>query len=78
MVTVHARIRAAAGWFSGINADEKVKRIVANPPVEQTGNVIRIGRIEDSELRNNVSISYEITSPAETRADSEPVRDTKP
>ena len=32
IVTVHARIRAAAGWFSGINADEKIKRIVANPP----------------------------------------------
>ena len=69
VVTVHARIRAAAGWFSGINADEKIKRIVANPPVEQTGNVIRIGRIEDPDLRNNVSISYEITAPTETRAD---------
>ena len=50
----YARIRAAGGWFSGMNADEKIKRIVANPPVEQTGNVIRIGRIEDSELRNDV------------------------
>ncbi len=69
VVTVHARIRATAGWFSGINADEKIKRIVANPPIEQSGNVIRIGRIDDSELRNNVSISYEITSPADTRAD---------
>lgn len=69
LVTVHARIRASAGWFSGANADEKIKRIVANPPIEQNGNVIRIGRIEESELRNNVSISYEITSPAETRAD---------
>jgi DUF4097 and DUF4098 domain-containing protein YvlB len=69
LVTIHARIRATGGWFSGVNAEEKVKRIVANPPVEQTGNAIRIGRIDDSELRNNVSISYEITAPAETRAD---------
>ena len=57
------------GLVSGANADEKIKRIVANPPIEQNGNVIRIGRIEESELRNNVSISYEITTPAETRAD---------
>jgi hypothetical protein len=69
VITIHARIRASGGWFSGINADEKIKRIVANPPIEQSGNVIRIGRIEDSELRNNVSISYEITSPSDARAD---------
>ncbi len=69
VVTIHARVRAAAGWFSGMNADEKVKRIVANPPIEQSGNVIRIGRIEEYDLRNNVSISYEITTPSDTSAD---------
>ena len=43
---------------------------MANPPIEQTGNTIRIGRINDPAYRNNVSISYEIVVPAETRVRS--------
>jgi DUF4097 and DUF4098 domain-containing protein YvlB len=63
-VEVHARIRARNGW--GLSAEEKVKRIEANPPVEQSGNTIRIGHLEDRELRQNVSIDYELTLPART------------
>ena len=61
-VTGHIRITE---WFSG-NAEEKIKRLEANPPIEQTGNDIRIGRIDDPELRHNISISYEVVVPAET------------
>src|SRR5215470_1344985 len=53
-VTVHATIRARDSW-SGLSAQEKIKRLQANPPVEQRGNDIRIGRIEDRELQQNVS-----------------------
>ena len=71
-VYISAKIRAnnGGGWFgsgSGLSAEEKVKRIEANPPIEQNGNTISIGHIEDRELRQNVSISYEITVPAETK-----------
>jgi len=44
----------------------KVRALEANPPIEQKGNTVRIGHIEDSELRRNVSISYEVEVPADT------------
>jgi DUF4097 and DUF4098 domain-containing protein YvlB len=48
-------------------ADEKIRRLEANPPIEQNGNMIRIGRIADSELRRHVGIGYALTVPATTR-----------
>jgi len=66
-VQVVGKIRAREGWKSSLSAAEKVKRLDANPPIEQTGNVIRIGQIEDEDLRENVSISYELVVPAETK-----------
>lgn len=71
-VYISAKVRANNNsWFGnggGMSAEEKVKRIEANPPIEQSGNSIRIGHIEDRDLRQNVSISYEITVPVETKA----------
>lgn len=71
-VRVIGRIHVSAGWFSGGNEQEKVRRIESNPPIQQTGAMIRIGRISDPDLRRNISISYEIWTPAETvlRADT--------
>jgi len=67
-VHVSAKIRVSEGWhISFSEAQDKVKRLEANPPIEQSGNVIHIGEIRDEELRHNVSISYEVTSPADTR-----------
>lgn len=69
VVTIHGRIRANAGWFSGDVAD-RVKKIEANPPIEQDGNVIRIGQDTDSWLLRNISISYEITVPQDTKLEA--------
>lgn len=68
-VHVVGTIRVHDSW--GGDADEKVRRLEANPPIEQVGNIIRIGHIEDEELKRNVSISYEIEVPAETQVRSE-------
>lgn len=57
----------ASEWFGGGNAEERVKRIQNNPPVQQSGNDIRIGHIDDPELRHNISISYEVVVPANTQ-----------
>ncbi|MGH9452882.1 MAG: DUF4097 family beta strand repeat-containing protein [Terriglobia bacterium] len=66
-VEVHGIIKAHNSWgFDSGNAEEKVHRLESNPPIEQDGNYIRIGHIEDRELRNNVSISYELTVPPQT------------
>lgn len=67
-VRIVGRIRASRSWFgAGRSAEEKVKALEAKPPIEQTGGTIRVGRIEEGDLRQNVSISYEITAPAQCK-----------
>lgn len=66
-VYVSAKIRASNSWLFGGNEDEKIRQIEKNPPVEQQGNSIRIGRIEDHELIRHISIDYDVTVPAQTR-----------
>ena len=66
-VRVVGRIHARGDLWSNLGAAEQVKELEANPPVDQSGSAIRIGDIKDSALRQNVSISYELTVPADTR-----------
>jgi hypothetical protein len=57
---IHIYGRVHSNW--GAN-DEQVRRIAANPPVEQTGSIVRIGaRHEDM---HNISIDYEIQAPVD-------------
>jgi hypothetical protein len=49
-------------------SDERVKEIAANPPIEQTGNIVRIGQRHEN--LNHVSIDYEIQAPAEAYLDA--------
>jgi hypothetical protein len=70
-VHVSAKIRVNEDWHvSTSEAQAKVKKLEANPPIEQSGNAIHIGEIRDEELRRNVSISYEISAPADTKLHS--------
>ena len=52
---------------SHARAEEKVRYVEANPPIETSGNTIRVGHIKNPDYRNNVSISYEIQVPPETK-----------
>ena len=71
-VTVHGEIRVRDNWgMGGANAEAKVKAIESNPPIEQTGNIIRIGHLQDPALRRNVSISYELVVPEDTQLTSQ-------
>ncbi len=69
LVKVHSRIQARDDWSN--RGEEKVRYLTANPPIQQNGNTIRIGRIEDFAYRNNVSISYEIVVPTDSQVRSE-------
>ncbi len=70
-VRVTGHIKTRSSWLGGPwNADELVRRIQDNPPIEQQGNSLRIGRIQDEDLRRNVSISYELVVPRQTRLSS--------
>jgi DUF4097 and DUF4098 domain-containing protein YvlB len=64
-VLVKGRIKAN-NW-AGHDDEERVKRLEANPPILQSGSDIRIGHIDDPELRHNISISYEVTVPQNTQ-----------
>ena len=64
-VEVHGTIRTDHSWLNG-DATARIHDIETNPPIEQNGNTIRIGHIEDHERMRNISISYEVIVPAET------------
>jgi DUF4097 and DUF4098 domain-containing protein YvlB len=65
-VTGHIK---TTNWFGG-DAEERVKRIEANPPIQQSGNDIRIGHVEDTQLLHNISISYDLVVPPDTQLHS--------
>ncbi len=56
---VHIFGRVKSNWGGN---EQKVTEIANNPPVEQTGNIIRIGQRHES--YHNISIDYEIEAPA--------------
>lgn len=68
-VRVTGRIKASE-WFGGSTAQERVRRLEANPPILQSGNDLRVGHIDDPDLRRNISISYELVVPPHTRLQS--------
>ena len=54
-----------AGWGAFGDVHSRVQRIVDNPPIQQSGNTVRIGEANDRSLFNNISIDYEIHVPAD-------------
>ena len=57
---VHIFGRVKSGWGSG-GSEQRVKEIAANPPIDQTGNIVRIGARHEN--YHNISIDYEIQAP---------------
>jgi len=57
---VHVFGRVKSHGFG--ESDERVRQIAANPPIEQTGNILHIG--SHMENMHNISIDYEIKAPA--------------
>lgn len=70
-VHIIGRVHVRASLFGG-DADAKMRQIVADPPIEQSGNTIAIGANRgDSSLYHDVSIDYEITAPSGTTLKAE-------
>ncbi|HEY2858513.1 MAG TPA: DUF4097 family beta strand repeat-containing protein [Terracidiphilus sp.] len=57
-IKIHGRVKS--NWGS---SEDRVREIAANPPIEQTGNIVRIGGHHEN--LNHVSIDYEIEAPAD-------------
>jgi hypothetical protein len=62
---IHIFGRVKSNWGG---SDEKVRDIAAHPPIEQTGNIVRIG-VRHENL-HNISIDYDIQAPAESFLDA--------
>jgi hypothetical protein len=62
---VHIFGRVKSNWGG---SEERVREIAANPPIEQTGNIVRIGARHEN-LRN-ISIDYEIEAPVDSYLDA--------
>src|SRR5215467_1923255 len=65
-VHVHAEVRASGFGFG--SPKHRVDDLLANPPIEQRGSTIRIGK--DMNGLRNVSISYQIEVPHNTEVNS--------
>jgi hypothetical protein len=68
-IHVIGQIRANrwGGWKgSSDDVNARVREIEKHPPIEQSGNQVRIGDTRDNRLYENVSISYQITVPPGT------------
>jgi len=64
-VVIRARIRVRE--YRGGQAEETVRNIRNNPPIEQHDNEIRINRVPTSSGNTGIFIDYEITAPAQTK-----------
>jgi hypothetical protein len=62
VVRILGKIRASSGRAS----EQNVRYLEDNPPIEKTGNSIRVGYVDDPDRLRNISISYEIVVPVET------------
>jgi Putative adhesin len=69
-VEVHGVIHANHSWMGG-DVAARIHDIETNPPIQQNGNTIRIGHFDDREREHNISISYEVIVPAQTKLHSE-------
>ena len=62
---VHVKAHLHAGWNTGGDVEERMRRIAANPPITTSGSQIHIGEVsnEQHDLYKNITIDYEVTAP---------------
>jgi len=71
-VEIHGRIQVREDRQEDMaDAERRVRHLEQHPPIDQDGNRIIIGRMEDRESTRNISIDYEITAPAQTQLTSQ-------
>jgi hypothetical protein len=56
---IHIVGRVRSSWDG---SEERVREIAAHPPIEQTGDIVRVGGHQEE--MHNISIDYEIEAPA--------------
>ncbi|MFT4111250.1 DUF4097 family beta strand repeat-containing protein [Silvibacterium sp.] len=67
-IHIIGHVHAGHGWGNwGGSPEDAVKQVVDNPPIEQNGNSVEIGKHTNY---HNISIDYEITAPRGTVLDA--------
>src|SRR5579884_624293 len=70
-VVITGHVHPSTGWsifgFSSETSEQAAEAVLKDPPIEQNGNWVRVGRIDREDIRNHVSVSYEITVPKSTQ-----------
>ena len=64
-VHIVGHVKSNNSWWGG-SSDDAVAKVAANPPIDQAGNIIRVGDDRGNDWARHVSIDYEITTPAHT------------
>jgi len=68
VVRVHAILKAQRGVrFNLGDVEARIRELERNPPVEQSGNQVRLGFVHDRELLKGVSMRFEVVTPSDTR-----------
>ncbi len=62
-MVIHGRVQSS-DWFS--DGERAVRQVESNPPIQQSGNSIRIGYNLPDDIKRHIAISYELTVPADT------------
>jgi hypothetical protein len=66
-ITGQIRAYGSFTWWHVYSPTEQARMLEANPPIDQSGNRINVGYILDPALSSNVTVSYDVTVPANTR-----------
>jgi Putative adhesin len=65
-VHIVGHVKANNSWWGGGSSEEAVAKVAATPPIDQAGNIIRVGDEHGSDFFRHVSIDYDITTPSNT------------
>jgi hypothetical protein len=65
-VHIVGHVKSSTSWWGGSSGDDAVAKVANNPPINQAGNIIRVGDGGGEDWMHHVSIDYEIMTPANT------------
>jgi len=64
----HVHANRWNGWGDSGSPEDRVREVVSNPPIEQDGNVITVGKHTNY---HNISIDYDVTTPRGTNLEAD-------
>ncbi|HEY2012933.1 MAG TPA: DUF4097 family beta strand repeat-containing protein [Bryobacteraceae bacterium] len=77
-VRIRGILKSQGRFLRSADVESRIRQLETNPPIEQSGNTIRVGYVSDRHLMRDISLRLEIVVPAEAqvraRADSGGIR----